>query len=376
MKKIILLLYIILSFTFLSAFPVNAEQSKTQVVYFYVLGCSECEKAKPVIDKIENDYSSQIDLFRFDANDLQKGNKLFQKFLKEYNLRANSGVPLVYISDKALMGYSQISNDLNSYIDKCSSTYCNLKVDPNAEVENFSTTSVNCTGDKPCTIENDNLSIFIIITAALGDSINPCAIGVLIILITFLLNLKVKKSKLLIITFVYIFAVYITYFTAGLGLREIFSRVQIGKLLNYITAGFVLILGILSFYDAFNKKGKPILAIPDRAKPIIQRYISKASIPAALAAGFLVSAFELPCTGGIYLGITGLIGTQTTLIKGILYLLLYNLIFVSPLIIIAVLIITGKDAKKIKSLQKENKTVIKIIMGIVMFILAALLILL
>ena len=64
----------------------------------------------------------------------------------------------------------------------------------------------------------------------------------------------------------------------------------------------------------WKKKGF-ILAIPESKKPVIERYIKTATLPAAFVLGVLVGIFELPCTGGIYLAILSLMSNTMTLIR-------------------------------------------------------------
>ena len=58
----------------------------------------------------------------------------------------------------------------------------------------------------------------VVTATALIDSINPCAIGVLILLIATLIALSKDRNKMLLVGFIYILAVFITYLLAGFGL--------------------------------------------------------------------------------------------------------------------------------------------------------------
>lgn len=220
----------------------------------------------------------------------------------------------------------------------------------------------------------NTLTLPLVIFGALGDSVNPCAIAVLVFLVTFLMSLKVRGKKFLSIGAIYILFVYLTYFFAGLGLLTIVRGIGVTKLLYYFAALIVLFAGLVNLKDAF-WEGKGIsLAIPKSAKPIIQKYIKAASIPAAIMLGILVSLFELPCTGGIYIAIIGLLAEQATKIQGILYLLLYNFIFVLPLIIILIISLFGFSNEKLNAWRKKNKKTMKLIMGVTMILLGILMI--
>ena len=99
------------------------------------------------------------------------------------------------------------------------------------------------------------------------------------------------------------------------------------------------------------------------------------SAPGAILLGIFVAAVELPCTGGPYLAITTLlarIGFNYTVLS---YLLLYNFIFVLPLIIILLLVYFGMKTKDIKKWKQNKRKWMRLFIGIVMLILGILLIL-
>ena len=73
-----------------------------------------------------------------------------------------------------------------------------------------------------------------IVITGLIDSINPCAIGVLILLLSTLIAVGKSKQKLLLFGFVYISAVYVVYFLAGLGLTMFLHSIPL-VLTQYIS---------------------------------------------------------------------------------------------------------------------------------------------
>ena len=216
------------------------------------------------------------------------------------------------------------------------------------------------------------LSIFTIISAAAIDSINPCAIGVLVFMLTFLLSAKGSRGKILAIGFTYIAVVYLAYFAAGLGLIRILSSMPFLEYVYIFTAGLLLLAGFLDIKDGLTKNKKPLLAIPKSASPQIKKYIHKATIPAAIVLGALVALFELPCTGGVYLAILSVLSKEGLTSHGFWLLALYNFIFVLPLIIILLLVTFGLSSKKVDTWRKKNKNLMRILIGVAMIVLAVL----
>lgn len=179
-----------------------------------------------------------------------------------------------------------------------------------------------------------DLNLFIVTLAAFLDSINPCAISVLLLTIGFLLSLGKGRGHIYKIGFVYIGSLYLTYLFIGLGVLQALTFFGFPHFLAKIGAIFLFMTGLINLLGAFFPEFPVRLKIPKTAHPILAKFMSQASIPSALILGFLVGLFEFPCTGGPYLSILSLLHDRAANILGLIYLLYYNLVFVSPLIII------------------------------------------
>lgn len=218
----------------------------------------------------------------------------------------------------------------------------------------------------------------IVIATALVDSINPCAIGVLILMVTTLLALnkgKGNKNKMLLIGLIYILVVYITYFLAGIGLLYFIQKLNIAEPLGIFVGVLIIILGLIEVKELWWYGKGVTLGIPARRAEQIKQYMKKLSLPMAIFLGFFVAAVELPCTGGPYLAITTLLARIGLNAKVISYLLLYNFIFVLPLIVILLLVYFGASAKKVKTWKDKQKKWMRFWVGIIMIALGVLLIL-
>lgn len=217
-----------------------------------------------------------------------------------------------------------------------------------------------------------------VIITALIDSINPCAIGVLILLISTLLSLSDDKKRMIFVGLVYIIAVYVAYFVAGLGLLTILQRLpfDVAQFVGMLVGGLVVLLGFVELKDAFfPRKGRgPILGINPKYSEKIKQMAKKTTVPGVIALGIFVAAVELPCTGGPYLAITALLAQKFDL-KALLYLAIYNFIFVLPLIIIVILAYVGTSVQKLKEWQQANKKLMRIGIGLLMVALGVVLIL-
>ncbi len=215
----------------------------------------------------------------------------------------------------------------------------------------------------------------IVFSTALVDSINPCAIGVLILLVTTLFALSKNKKRMLTVGIIYIAAVYITYLLAGVGLLLFIQKLNLAEPISLVVGGLVIILGLIEIKD-FWWYGKGFsLTIPKSRIPLLKKYVKNVSVPGAIVLGIFVAAVELPCTGGPYLAITTLlakIGFNLTIFS---YLLLYNFIFVLPLIVILLLVYFGFSIERIATWKQSKRQWMRLFIGIIMIALGILLIL-
>jgi cytochrome c biogenesis protein CcdA len=223
----------------------------------------------------------------------------------------------------------------------------------------------------------NSLSLGAIIAAALIDSINPCAFGVMVFLSTYLAAVG-SKSRLLKVGLIYVFTVFLTYLLAGFGLLHFLSSFSTVTIWIYKIAGAILIVaGLINVKELFWYKKGISLQISEEKKPLIEKFIYKTSIPSAIILGFLVSAFELPCTGQVYLGILAILSKAAASAKmlGFVWLFIYNLIFVAPLIIILLLFYFDKKTNWFTNMKDSRKKWLRFFMGLGMLILGTLMLL-
>lgn len=213
----------------------------------------------------------------------------------------------------------------------------------------------------------------ILVGGALVDSIAPCVIGVLILLLTTLSRLKDKKWILLSGLF-YITGVYVTYFLGGIAILSIFdlSReyITFSNMLYLGIGSLIIVFGLLEMKDLFWYGRGFSLSIPARFIRYIESYVKftargSAIIKAVSSFGFgiVTTLIELPCTGAPYLAILALMAF-IPFYQALPYLLLYNLVFIVPLIAVIYIIYTGTGVKKVENWRKKNRKMARLFMGL------------
>ncbi len=183
-------------------------------------------------------------------------------------------------------------------------------------------------------------------------------------------------QRLLLLGSLYIGAIFITYLVAGLGLIYFLANVPlyVAEYLALLVGTFVIMAGILEIKDYYWYGRGFSLQIPPVFAAMIHKYSQNVTIPGVIFLGAFVSAVELPCTGAPYLAIITLLSLNFD-IYAFGLLVLYNVIFVLPLIIILLLVAGGMKVSKIKKWKQSNKGYMRFAMGFMLIGLGWLLIL-
>ncbi|MBD3247575.1 hypothetical protein GF378_03070 [Candidatus Pacearchaeota archaeon] len=223
----------------------------------------------------------------------------------------------------------------------------------------------------------DGINFFRITSLALADSVNPCAIAVLtMVLVSILIQNPDKRKKVLYGGISFIAAIYLGYMFYGAVIIQFFKvfadflRDNSTYLFNGL-AILAMILGALNIKDYFYyQPGGIATEMPVFLRPYAKETIKKITSPGgAFVIGFLVTLFLLPCTIGPYVIASGLL-SNIGFVKSIPWLLYYNLLFVLPMIAIVALVsygfakvddVSGWKEKHIKKLHLVAGTLLFIV---------------
>ncbi|MCM2339302.1 MAG: hypothetical protein NDI62_02495 [Burkholderiales bacterium] len=208
----------------------------------------------------------------------------------------------------------------------------------------------------------------VIMLSALIDSINPCAISVLFLTITFLFSLGKNRRFVLISGGVYILAIAIVYTLIGLGTLKALTFFNVPNIMAKIGASILLIYSIIGLINEFFENFPIKLKMPESTHTTIAKVMTKGSIPAFLLLGALVAMFEFPCTGGPYLFVLSLLHDYANFWKGFWYLIIYNFIFVLPLIVILLLTTNKVMAEKIDRLRRLETKKARVILLLILVV--------
>jgi len=209
---------------------------------------------------------------------------------------------------------------------------------------------------------------------ALADTVNPCALAVFILMLIGITTYDPgnRKAKVIHAGLAFVAAVFVMYFIYGLIIIRSFQLVEsitnIRPILYNILGYVAILLGLLHLKGYFwYKPGGLLTEMPMSWRPRVKKMMTSITSPkGAFFMGAFVTLFLIPCTMGPYFIAGGILSTLE-LIETIPWLLIYNLIFILPLLGITFIIHFGfKKVNDVSGWKEKNIKNLHLVIGIIM----------
>jgi glutaredoxin len=336
-----------------------------QVIDYYGATCPHCADTKALLEELGQEY--EIELIEKEVSS-NAGNRaeLFEAY-KEFGVDPNEGgVPTLVVEGKAMIIGTLTEEQWRNILDDCVSNDCPEGV----------FTSETIDSGKPLvnpieeTDEYQALTLWGLVAAAVVDSLNPCTIAVMVMLLGLILISEGRK-KMLLAAITFIFVIFVCYILLGLGILQVMGDPGLTNIFFSAATVGLLVLSImeinayLSYHPGFFAVEMPMFLRP-HAKKAIE---GATSLPGVAVAALFCSLFLLPCSSGPYLVVLAIISKAVTL-NAIFYLLLYNVIFVLPMVIIAGAVYFGyTTVEKVGEAKEKYIKQIHLLSGIILFLL-------
>ena len=367
-------LIILLTASFLSAGPV--------LHFFGSPTCKECMRIKKELLYPARQKNPAITLHIHDIT-TDSGFGILMDMEDAYKVPASSAITL-FLPDTFLTGAHDITEYGPLLIARCTD-----RPDSTATTDTGGTIP---SGDLAGRIADrfSRYSFISILTAGIIDGINPCAIATMIFLISFLATRKKRRGEVLVIGLTFTATVFATYLLMGIGafkaLSFLSNNAWVSTVIRWSAALLAAGVGIVSLRDAvvYRTTGKTAditLQLPKAVKLRIHRIISGnlsggQLVAGAVVTGFLVTLLEAVCTGQVYLPTIILMTRQEGLrLTGWMYLILYNALFVLPLLVVMLLAFFGLRWERLAKTTQRHMAAIKILVALLLFSLALFIIL-
>jgi len=331
--------------------------------YFYEVGCQECSRAEYDIRYVQSKYP--------------------QLLVKEYNVQedaalaewlgARAGVPerqrlvtpAFFVGDDYLIGADITAQALLRLVEKYESTgAAPVWTDFNPEeaeqniIERFK-----------------SFSVLTVTFAGLVDGLNPCAFATLIFFVSYLTLSGRKGREVLMVGAMFTLGVFLAYLTVGVGFYKVLDLLgdlltTLGRWVYGLTALLCAALAVFSFLDFLKARrgeiGDMALNLPHSLRMRINAVIrrgrkSQAFVAGAFFTGVVVSFLELACTGQVYLPTIIFVMSRPELrVRALLFLVLYNLLFILPLVVVFILVYYGTGSKQLTRFLEGHAAAVKL----------------
>ena len=341
--------------------------------YFYQTGCKECARAETDMAYLQSKYP-QLIIEEFNIYDEAA---MAEWMAVRVGVEKNFNTPALFIGDKAWIDEAEftpaaIEPVLLGLSEAGSPAFWN---DYNPDE-----------GNTALIDRFEKMGWLAVVLAGLVDGLNPCAFATIIFFVSYL-SLSGKKGKQILITGAsFTLGVFIAYLLVGLGFYKVLDLISgftsiISKVVYVFTAVLCLVLAVLSIRDFIKVRQGDLsdmaLKLPEPLRKRINQTVRegrKASsyVIGAFVTGLLISLLELACTGQIYLPvIISMSSIPSMRGQALLFLALYNLMFIVPLIVVFILAFYGTTSKQFTEFLRKHAGAVKIGMAIVFLILAA-----
>lgn len=366
--------------------PVLAQYQKTDIYFFYGDGCPHCAKEEILLDRIEKE-NKNVSIHRYEVWKNNKNSKFFTDLSQAMDWNVQ-GVPFTIIGEKTMAGYlndETTGQEILKAIAWCESNVCADAIGEylkNGTGQNRTTTPQNKIEKitlpffGQLDVQNLSLPLLTFIIAVM-DGLNPCALWVLLFLISLSVGTN-NRSRLLVLGSVFILTSASFYFlvlSAWLNLILFLGflfwiRLAIGTVAVY--AGYY---NIKKYID--RKKSCTVIQedrrkkIIDRIKELTMEKRTWLALVGMIILAVSINAFELVCSAGlpaVYVQILSLSGLPAW--QYYAYLLFYSFVFVLNQIVILAIALT---TFKIKAINPKFILIINLLGGIIMLAIGLLL---
>jgi glutaredoxin len=340
---------------------VQAGEPVPDLEAFVRAGCPHCEAAKAFLKELQRERPA-IRITLYDVAEDSAARQRLAMLAAERGI-ANIGVPTFLIGTELIVGFLSAET---------TGTEIRAKLDQPAQgaVSPPAVESIETTWFGEVRVRDLGLPLFTIVIGLL-DGFNPCAMWVLLFLLSLLVNLQ-DRRKMALIAGTFVLVSGLVYFAFMAAWLNMFLLLGLSRAAQIGLGGIAVLVGAVNVKDFFALHHGISLSIPESAKPglyarmrgILQaEHLGSALAGIVILAG-LVNLVELLCTAGfpaLYTQILTMQQMPSWEYYG--YLGLYNLayIFDDSLMVMIAVVTLGR-----RKLQERTGRWLKLMSGTTM----------
>jgi len=354
----------------------QAENRPIHMAYFYEVGCQECDRVTYDLNYLQSKYPNLM----IETFDVQNDAPLSEWLGEQYGVPEEKRLttPSVFVGQDYLLATEINVQSLEALVEKYSQTGAQAiwKDFGEEEASEARTSLIERLGSP---------ALLAVLGTGLANGLNPCALATIVFFISYLAFSGRKGREILFVGVAFTLGVFLTYLLAGFGLLRLLEpldavRFDLRNWISGIGALLCLVLAFISFRDYFTaRRGRPedvSLRLPKSLQRRVHRIIRESSnvrafVLMAFAIGFVISVILLTCTSPLYVGVMFLIQDVPELrASAYLYILLYNLAFITPLVVIFLLAYFGATSGQLARVVGRQTGTIKLLTASLFLVLA------
>lgn len=342
----------------------TAQPRPIHIAYFEKAGCQECARTTYDLKLVREQYPQlRVESFPIESK------QAFNKWLAEkYNVPQEKWLttPMIFVGTDVLIGTEANARNLLATVAKYAATGADSTwADFDAQDEQQAT--------------GDLKDIFLtwggwkIATAGLIDGLNPCAFATLIFFISYMAFTGRRGRDILLIGAAFALGIFVTYLLIGVGLSKVVQSIPgfstWGRWVYVLTGILCIVLAALTVRDFVRaRRGQAAemsLKLPTGLRRRINKVIRegaqmRAFVPIAFFTGLIVSLIELACTGQIYgPTIVMMLSVPEMASRAFLFLLIYCIAFIVPLVVVFVLSYFGTTSDQLGQFLARHTATVK-----------------
>jgi cytochrome c biogenesis protein CcdA len=337
------------------------------LAYFEQAGCQECARTAYDLRLVQ----SEVPQLVVETFSIEENTALNEWLSQEYDVpeERHLATPMIFVGDDVLIGTEAELNNLMVTVAKYASTGAERTWD------DFDATQA----EQSLVDRFKSFGTLTVLGAGLIDGLNPCAFATLVFFISYLTFTGRRGRDVLFVGLSFALGVFLTYLLVGVGLLRVVQSLSfftaLGRWVYLVTALLCALLAILTFRDFFKARQGQVtemtLALPMSLRRRIHQVIResaqlRAFVAVAFFTGFVVSLLELACTGQVYLPtIMFVLSVPDMAAQAFVYLVLYCLMFILPLVIVFMLSYLGTTSEQLGRFVNRHTTTIKLLTGLV-----------
>lgn len=333
------------------------------VAYFSQAGCQQCSRAEYDIRYAKSEYPQLV----VEEFDVQEDAALAEWLGKRLGVpdRKRLATPALFVGDDYLVGEEITSEGVLELAEKYVPT----------GADRFWEDIDTAQASQGIVERFRSFGPFTVVLAGLVDGLNPCAFATLVFFVSYLTLSGRQGREVLAVGAAFSVGVFLAYLGVGLGLYRLLGLLgdlltKLGRWVYGLTAIACGGLAIASFVDFLKARrgdiGDMNLSLPHGLRRRINAAIrrgrnSETYVAGAFVTGVIVSFLELACTGQVYLPTIMFVTSVPELrVRAVFYLVLYNLLFVLPLVVVFILAYYGTTSKDLTRFLQRNAAGVKL----------------